>query len=81
MDWDCTPEGQDMIWKPPSTAENIVMSGRWYHRINQTGQVMETDVLVCPIGEWEDRPQSKDGAWRPIRFEDEGLIVAVKVLL
>ncbi len=54
------------------------MSGRWYHRYEKTGDVIETDVLVCKTEDWPAYRQSKDPLWRPRDYD--GITIAVKVL-
>jgi hypothetical protein len=64
--WDCYPQ------------ESGRLRGRWYFRLNATGQVLETDVIVVRSEDWMGRNEARDASWRPMDFGV--LTVAVKIV-
>ncbi len=54
------------------------ISGRWYFRITNPGEILEVDAVVIDAGEWRNRPESKDPTWRSRSYGS--LVLAVKVL-
>ncbi len=59
-------------------AEFKKISGRWYFRMVNPGEILEVDALAISAEEWRDRPESRDPTWRPRTFGS--LVLAVKVL-
>ena len=64
--WDCYPHELGRV------------RGRWYFRLNSTGHILETDVIVVRSEEWMERNEAQDLSWRPIDFG--ALTVAVKIV-
>ena len=54
--WDCYPHDPGRL------------RGRWYFRMNATGHILETDVLVVRSDDWKQRNEARDLSWRPIDF-------------
>jgi hypothetical protein len=58
--------------------ETSRLRGTWYFRLDETGQILETDVIVVRSQDWAERNEARDASWRPMDFG--ALTVAVKIL-
>jgi hypothetical protein len=58
--------------------ESARLGGTWYFRLNATGQIIETDVIVVRTEDWPERKEYRDPRWSAIEFGD--LTVVVKSL-
>jgi hypothetical protein len=54
------------------------IGGTWYFRIESTGEILEANVRVMCVEEWNACPEASDPTWRPMDFGE--LVVAVKTL-
>jgi hypothetical protein len=42
-----------------------------------TGGIHESDLVVCPEGEWADHPESESPHWSAVRWQ--GLVIALRL--
>jgi hypothetical protein len=64
--WDCFPR------------ESGRLRGRWYFRLEATGQILEADVIAVRSQDWPERGEARDACWRPIDFGE--LTLAMKII-
>jgi hypothetical protein len=55
------------------------IGGTWYGRVEATGEILETKVLVIKTDEWPKRREAGDPLWRAMKFGE--LTIALKMLL